>query len=114
MGCTIPFQQRKRAGCRSVWNFTTLPNDASWLNRVEIELGVLHKQRLDRRIPNRPTLEREIAAWEKQRNDSRARITWFFDHEKTRQKACPKFSATDQNLWGKVLNPVYDETNIFV
>ena len=53
---------------------------------VEIELGVLRKQCLDRRIADRPTLEREIAAWEEQRNDSGARITWLFDLEKARSK----------------------------
>ncbi len=40
---------------------------------------MLRKQCLDRRIADRPTLEREIAAGEEQRNDSGARITWLFD-----------------------------------
>lgn len=66
--------------------FHYVPKHASWLNLVEIEIGVLRVQCLDRRIPDRPTLEREVAAWEQQRNASGARIRWLFDLERARQK----------------------------
>ena len=52
----------------------------------EIEIGVLRGQCLDRRISSRDILEAEIAAWERQRNDSAARIKWMFTTEKARHK----------------------------
>ena len=53
---------------------------------VEIEIGVLVSQCLDRRIPDRDTLVSEIAAWEQLRNDSGARIKWMFDVTRAREK----------------------------
>ena len=64
---------------------------------AEIEIGVLQRQCLSHRIPDRGTLETEIAAWEKQRNDSQARINWMFTTEKARDKlgeAYPKPNAS--------------------
>jgi DDE superfamily endonuclease len=52
--------------------FHYVPKHASWLNMVEIEIGVLRGQCLDRRIDNRERLVSEIAAWERQRNASGA------------------------------------------
>jgi transposase len=66
--------------------FHNTPRHASWLNMVEIEIGVLRAQCLDRRIGDRPTLEREIAAWERGRNVRRERIIWMFTKEKAREK----------------------------
>jgi len=51
-----------------------VPKHASWLNMVEIEIGVLKAQCLDRRIGDRDTLRREIAAWEAARNEAGTRI----------------------------------------
>jgi hypothetical protein len=48
--------------------FHYVPKHASWLNRVEIEIGVLSGQCLDRRIGTRQCIESEIAAWERLRN----------------------------------------------
>jgi hypothetical protein len=53
---------------------------------VEIEIGVLRSQCLDRRIPDPQTLASEIAAWQQQRNASGARIQWMFNPERARQK----------------------------
>ncbi len=53
---------------------------------VEIEIGVLRGQCLDRRIGERERLCREIAAWQKQRNASGARINWRFTTQKARDK----------------------------
>jgi hypothetical protein len=66
--------------------FHYTPTHASWLNMVEIEISVLASQCLDRRIPDRATLEREVAAWQKRRNAQRAGITWMFDAAAARQK----------------------------
>jgi hypothetical protein len=66
--------------------FHYVPKHASWLNMVEIEIGVLRGQCLDRRIDNQEQLISEIDAWERQRNASRARIKCMF----TTEKACAK------------------------
>jgi len=66
--------------------FHHTPKHASWLNMVEIEIGVLRGQCLDRRIDDKPQLVSEIAAWETRRNADGARIQWMFTTEKARQK----------------------------
>jgi hypothetical protein len=66
--------------------FHYTPKHASWLNMVEIEIGVLRGQCLDRRIDDPKRLRREIAAWERQRNAARARIKWMFTTDKARAK----------------------------
>ena len=66
--------------------FHYVPKHASWLNMVEIEIGVLRGQCLDRRIATRQQLVSEIAAWERQRNTTGARINWMFTTEKARAK----------------------------
>jgi len=53
---------------------------------VEIEIGVLRSQCLDRRISTVERLASEIAAWERQRNASGARIKWMFTSAKARAK----------------------------
>jgi hypothetical protein len=65
---------------------------------VEIEIGVLRSQCLDRRIDSKERLVSEVAAWERQRNASRARIKWMFTTEKARTKmgrAYPKLSTKE-------------------
>ena len=66
--------------------FHYVPKHASWLNMVEIEIGVLRSQCLDRRIDNQQLLISEIDAWERQRNAAGARIKWMFTTEKARAK----------------------------
>jgi transposase len=76
--------------------FHYTPKHASWLNMVEIEIGVLKGQCLDRRIDDRVELEREIAAWQRRRNAAGARVKWMFTTEKARAKmgrAYPKPAA---------------------
>ena len=55
--------------------FHPTPVHGSWLNMVEIEIGVMVGQCLDRRIPDKATLIKEIAAWERRRNAEQARGT---------------------------------------
>lgn len=66
--------------------FHYVPKHASWLNMVEIEIGVLRGQCLDRRIAERHRLVSEIAAWERRRNAEGARVKWMFTTEKARAK----------------------------
>jgi hypothetical protein len=53
---------------------------------VEIEIGVLNRQCLDRRIADKATLKREVARWERTRNKDRARVGWRFTVENARTK----------------------------
>ena len=66
--------------------FHYVPKHASWLNMVEIEIGVLRSQCLDRRLASTGRLISEVAAWERRPNASGARITWMFTTEKGRAK----------------------------
>ena len=80
----FPASEAHRILHRLEFHFT--PKHASWLNMAEIEIGVLKGQCLDRRIDNRRRLEREIAAWERERNAAGARIQWMFTTETARTK----------------------------
>jgi len=91
----FPAPEARRILRRLEFHFT--PKHASWLNMAEIEIGVLRRQCLDRRIDNRERLEREIAAWQQKRNAAGARVEWMFTTEKARAKmgrAYPKPNAT--------------------
>ena len=63
--------------------FHYTPKHASWLNMAEIEIGILARQCLDRRIANRDVLKTEVDAWQQARNAQRRTIEWSF----TRQDA---------------------------
>lgn len=80
----FPAPEAHRILRRLEFHFT--PKHASWLNMAEIEIGVLRRQCLDRRIDNRRRLEREIAAWERQRNAAGAEIKWMFTTDTARTK----------------------------
>jgi len=62
------------------------PKHGSWLNIAEIELSVLGRQCLDRRVPDRPTLETEVAAWVADRNAAQVTVNWQFTTEDARIK----------------------------
>jgi transposase len=76
--------EARRILSRLEFHFT--PKHASWLNMVEIEIGVMVSQCLDRRIPDKATLVREVANWERRRNRERARIDWLFTVDRARDK----------------------------
>ena len=84
---TFPADEARRV--RRRLEFHDVPKQASWLNRVEIEIGVRASQCLDRRIDSYARLVAETAVWEKQRNTARARITWMFTTEEARAKIPP-------------------------
>lgn len=62
------------------------PRSGSWLNVAEIELSVLARQCLDRRIGSVAELEREMAAWQNQRNAEASKVTWRFTTEDARTR----------------------------
>lgn len=93
---TFPPAEARRILRRLEFHF--VPKHASWLNMVEIEIGVLRAQCLDRRIAERGRLEAEIAAWERQRNAAGARITWMFTAERARKKMGKAYPDTTPAL----------------
>lgn len=69
-------QEADRIMARLEFHYT--PEHASWLNMAEIELSILSKQCLSRRIPSEWMLITEIVAWEESRNAKKAKIRWNF------------------------------------
>lgn len=78
-----PAEARRRAAKLA---FHSTPRHASWLNMAELELSVLARQCLNRRIPDRETLAREVAAWEARRNAAGVKADWQFTTADARVK----------------------------
>lgn len=70
-----PPTARRLATCLDIHH---TPKHGSWLNIAENELSALTRQCLDRRIPDRETLEKETTAWYQQRNQSQKSVDWQF------------------------------------
>ena len=62
------------------------PKHGSWLNMAEIEIGAMVGQCLDRRIPDRDFLRREVEAWQERRNHESVRVDWRFTTADARVK----------------------------
>jgi len=80
----FPPQEARRLVERFEWHYT--PKHGSWLDMAETELSVLSSQCLDRRIPDRRTLETEVAAWVAERNKNNAKADWQFTTDDARIK----------------------------
>ncbi len=89
--------QARRIAAKLEWHYT--PEHGSWLNIAECELAVLARQCLDRRIPNKSTLEQEITAWESRRNTARVTVDW-------------QFTTSEARIKLKRLYPVLKEQNL--
>lgn len=76
--------EARRLARRFEWHYT--PKHGSWLNMAEIELSVVARQCLDRRIPDLDTLSREVAAWEQKRNQALVKVDWQFTTADARVK----------------------------
>ncbi len=66
--------------------FHYTPRNGSWLNVAEVELAVLTEQCLRRRIGNAEALDRELAAWQRRRNQEAGKVNWQFTTEDARVK----------------------------
>jgi hypothetical protein len=77
-------QEARRIIEKVEWHHT--PKHGSWLNMAEVELSVLHRQCLDRRIPDQEMLTREVAVWEHTRNQDAVQVNWRFTTEDARIK----------------------------
>src|SRR6476646_1824050 len=91
---TFPPAEARRILRRIEFHYT--PKHASWLNMVEIEIGVLRGQCLARRIDDPKRLRREITAWERRRNAARSRIKWMFTTDKARAKMDRAYPPTSK------------------
>ncbi len=80
----FPPAEAKRLADKLEIHYT--PKHGSWLNMAEIELSVLSRQCLDRRVPDMETLAAEVAAWETRRNAAGGRMDWRFTTEDARIK----------------------------
>jgi len=72
----FPAPEARRLVERFEWHYT--PKHGSWLNMAECELSVLSRQCLDRRIPDKHILTREVAAWRDRRNKHNTKADWQF------------------------------------
>jgi len=80
----FPPEQARRLAERFEVHYT--PKHGSWLNVAEIELSVLARQCLDRRIASAEELRREVAAWEAERNERAVQVRWRFTTAEARIK----------------------------
>ena len=80
----FPPAEAKRLADKLELHYT--PKHGSWLNMAEIELAVLAGQCLDRRLADRATLEREVAAWQTTRNATGRGVDWRFTTQDARIK----------------------------
>ena len=81
---TFPPAEAERLLGKLEFHYT--PKHGSWLNMAEIEFSVLSRQCLKRRVPDRATLEAEIAAWQERRNANAGPIDWRFTTDDARIK----------------------------
>ena len=72
----FPPAEAKRLADKLEIHYT--PRHGSWLNMAEIELSVLARQCLNRRLGDRTTIDREVAAWTARRNAAATTIDWRF------------------------------------
>lgn len=77
--------------------FHFTPKHGSWLNMAEIELSVLVRQSLDRRIPDQARLAAEANAWADERNAANIAITWSFTTTKARLKLKRHYQNLNSN-----------------
>ncbi|MEA5466518.1 transposase [Leptothoe sp. PORK10 BA2] len=85
--CFVDILGEKRAAKllkRIEFHYT--PAHGSWLNMAEIEIGILDKQCLNRRIPTAEKMITEVKAWNAKRNREHQTIDWTFTKEKADQK----------------------------
>ncbi|SHK85913.1 DDE superfamily endonuclease, partial [Anaerocolumna jejuensis DSM 15929] len=76
------------------------PKHGSWLNIAEIELNVMTRQCLKRRISEIEKLSQQLSAWEQERNSSKATVQWQFKTTDARIKLA--------SLYPKLIRPVID------
>ena len=90
----FPPAEAKRIADRLEIHYT--PKHGSWLNMAEIELSILDRQCLARRIADMDELKREVAAWQTNRNASAAKVDWQFTTSEARTKLKKLYPSLEQ------------------
>lgn len=90
----FPAEEAQKLVKKLEFHFT--PKHGSWLNMAEIEFAAVSRQCLNRRIADKQTLAKEVAAWQKDRNEKAIKIHWSFTVDKARDKLA--------KLYDKILN----------
>jgi len=85
------------------FEFIYTPKSASWLNMIEIEFSAISRLCLERRIPSKEKLEKEVLAIIKERSEKQVKINWQFSIETAREKL---------NRHYKEVNPENDKYQI--
>ena len=80
----FPAEEARALARRLELHYT--PRNGSWLNMAEIELSVLSRQCLDRRIASPQELAEAVAAWQRERNTDGSRVVWRFTTDDARIK----------------------------
>ena len=86
--------EAKRLTERFEWHYT--PKHGSWLDMAEIELGILSRQCLSQRIDNIEDLRRQAKAWERTRDDAKAKVNWQFTTADARIKLRRLYPSIDE------------------
>ena len=86
-------QEARRLTERFEWHYT--PKHGSWLNIAEIELSILGRQCLARRIDNVEDLRREVRAWERARDSAATKVDWQFTTANARIKLKKLYPSMD-------------------
>ena len=81
---TFEPEEARRIARKLEWHYT--PKHGSWLDMAEVELAVLSRQCLDRRIPDMETAEHLVGRWEERRNEARTTVEWQFTTDQAREK----------------------------
>lgn len=92
-----PAQEARSYAKRLEIHYT--PKHGSWLNIAEIELNVMTRQCLARRLDSIPKIQQELAAWEKMRNEDCGKVIWHFTTPQARTKLIslyPKCESTGE------------------
>ena len=86
-------QEARRLTERFEWHYT--PKHGSWLDMAEIELSILGRQCLARRIDNVEDLRREVRAWERVRDAAATKVDWQFTTADARIKLKKLYPSVD-------------------
>ena len=90
------FQPEKAMALWDRFEFVYTPKHGSWLNIAEIELNVLTRQCLKRRIAQIEVVKKEVDAWQNHRNNRNAKINWQFTTDDARIKLRRLYPTLDK------------------
>jgi len=90
----FPPAEAKRIKDRLEIHYT--PKHGSWLDMAEIELNVMTRQCLNRRIDNIESVRSELKAWETARNNAKSKIRWQFTAEDARVRLVSLYPIVDE------------------